>query len=409
MVESRPSEEFLMDCSFRDSTKERGIDILIYVEDPGAANYVAGLPGALRDRGWRACLLADGPAYPHLLQLGIEPEMLHRSVTARELLSRFNPRLVLVGTSGNPDTFAFDLITEARESGIMTIGAVDAFGNADYRFRGRTASALSHAPERLAVADHWTKDAYISLGYPKECITVCGHPHYDRVREAAERLGQGDRKVLRRAMFPSNHEDAPVVIFGAEPLIGLNPGKYSLMPDYTLTGRGTRMNRTEIVLEEFLDAVAQLSSRPYLVLRMHPKNTKEELAAFLGDFNQVSDKGSSPELLFAADLVVGITSMLLQEAVIMGRPTLSIVPRVAEKKSLPMIRAGIITCVSTRDELRASLTDLLGKNSQSVTYGIDQFIHYGSLQRTVAFIEGILTDNLHSRANSFRKIKTYHG
>jgi hypothetical protein len=382
---------------------ERGIDILLYVEDPGAANYVASLPAALEAHGWRASLLADGHAYPYLLQLGIHPEPVRHPVTAKELLSKSKPRLVVVGTSENPDSFGFDLITEARALEIMTVGAVDAFGNADYRFRGRTENALSHAPERLAVPDQWTKDAYISLGYPSEHIAVCGHPHYDRVLAAAERLRQEDRQVLRRAMFPSNHKDDLVVVFVSEISTGLNPSKYSRLPDYTLTGRGTRMDRTEIVLEEFLDAAAQLKPSPYLVLRMHPKNTKEELASFLGDFRQISEKEAPLKLVYAADLVVGMTSMLLLEAAIMGRPTLSIVPRVAEKESLPTIRAGITPCVTTRDELRAILPDLLGKNSQSVASGIDQFIYPGSLQRTVAFIEGLLTDDLQLNVNSFGK------
>jgi hypothetical protein len=204
-------------------------------------------------------------------------------------------------------------------------------------------------------------------------------------------------------MFPSNHKDDLVVVFVSEISTGLNPSKYSRLPDYTLTGRGTRMDRTEIVLEEFLDAAAQLKPSPYLVLRMHPKNTKEELASFLGDFRQISEKEAPLKLVYAADLVVGMTSMLLLEAAIMGRPTLSIVPRVAEKESLPTIRAGITPCVTTRDELRAILPDLLGKNSQSVASGIDQFIYPGSLQRTVAFIEGLLTDDLQLNVNSFGK------
>lgn len=399
-----------MECSFSDSREEGDVDILIYVEDPGAANYVAALPAALEKRGWRTCMLADGLAYSFLLQLGTtDPERRPSSLTARGLLRKRTPRLILVGTSANPDSFGFDLITEARDSGIMTIGVVDAFGNADCRFRGRTKSALSYAPDMLAVADHWTRDAYISLGYPTERIVVCGHPHYDRVLEAAERFGRGERQALRRAAFPSNHEDAPVVIFGAEPSTGLNPGKYVRSADYTLTGRGTRVNRTEIVLEEFLDAVAELSPRPYLVLRLHPKNTREELLVFTGAFHQVSEKSPSLELLYAADLIVGMTSMLLQEAAIMGRPTLSIVPRAAERQSLPMVRTNIIPCVSTRDDLRAILPELLAGSHKAVTSGIEQLIHYGSLQKAVAFIEDILTGGLHFNAGSSGKQKTGHG
>ena len=347
--------------------------------------------------------MSDGFAYPYLLQLGIKSEMLHRSVSAKELLSKFKPRLALVGTSANPDTFGFDLISEAHDSGVMTIGAVDTFGNADYRFRGRTVNPLAYAPEWMAVPDKWTKDAYISLGYPSERIAVCGHPHYDYVLEAAHKTKDGDRQVLRRVMFPLNHDDAPVVIFGAEPLIGLNPGKYSRKHDYTMKGRGNSVNRVEIVLEEFLDVMGQVKPIPYLVLRMHPKNTREELSSFLGHFHQVSDEGISLELLFAADLVVGMTTMLLQEAAIMGRPTLSIVSRPAEKESLPMVKAGIIPCVSTQEELQVTIPDLLRKSSQWLAPGIDQLIKYGSRQRTVAVIEGLLTDDQYLSAGSCEK------
>ena len=321
--------------------------------------------------------------------------MLNCSVAAKELLSKFKPRLALLGTSANPDTFGFDLIAEAHDLGVMTIGVLDAFGNADYRFRGHTVNPLAHAPEWLAVPDKWTKNAYTSLGYPSERIAVCGHPHYDYVLEATERLGESDRQVLRRVMFPFNHEDAPVVIFGAEPFIGLNPGKYGRKHNYTLEGRGNKLNRTEIVLEEFLDVIVRVKPIPYLVLRMHPRNTREELASFLGYFHQVSDDGVSLDLLFAADLVVGMTSMLLQEAAIMGRRTLSIVLRGAEKESLPMVRAGIIPCVSTQDELRTILPELLRRNAKPDADRINQFLQFGSLKKTVAFIESLLTDDLH--------------
>lgn len=387
---------------------EGTIDILFYVEDPGAANYIAGLPAALEDRGWRTRLLARGHAYPHLLQLAIKTDPVDHLTTARDLLSKLKPRLVVVGTSENPDTFGFDLITEAHDLGTVTIGAVDAYGNADYRFRGRTENSLSYAPAWLAVPDQWTKDAYISLGYPSEHIMVCGHPHYDRVLVASERLKRCDRQALRKSMFPSNYEDAPVIVFVSEVSTGLNPGKYRSRSDYTLKGRGIKMNRTEIVLEEFLDAVAQqLLSCPYLVLRMHPKNTKEELAPFLEYFHQVSDKESALDLVYAADLVVGMNSMLLWEAAIMGRQTLSIVPRATEKESLPTIRAGVTPCVTTREELRVILPDLLGKNFQPAAAGIKQFFNRGSLQKTVAFIESLLADNL--KTNPFSKTKTYHG
>ena len=370
------------------------IDIVIYVEDPGAANFVAGLPEALEKHGLKTRLLAGGFAYHYLLDRGIQPELLSKSVnSARELLTRLKPRLVMVGTSENPETFGFDLITAARTLGIMTLGVVDAFGNADYRFRGHTDKPLFYSPEWLAVPDQWTKEAYLELGYPVERLAVCGHPHYDYVLDTAARLGKQDKKHFRDKIFPSNHNNGPVIVFVSEISTGLNPGKYRHRPDYSMTGRGTRTDRTGIVLEEFLDALALCNQEHYLVLRMHPKNTKEELAPFLKYFNQISQGEPSLALVFAADLVVGMTSMLLMEAAIMGRPTLSIVPRDAEKVSLPTIRLDITPCVTTREELRTVLPDLLDRCKQPIALDTDHWVLPGSLQRTVAFIEGLLTGN----------------
>ena len=376
-------------------------DILIYVEDPGAANYVAELPAALTGHGLRTYLLAEGYAYPYLIQRGIKPEKVNHSITVKEILNQIKPRLVAVGTSENPHTFGFKLVQAAHHLGIKTLGVVDAFGNADYRFRGNTDNPLAYAPEWLAVPDQWTKEAYISLGYPSDHVTVCGHPHYDYVLDTRARLEREDRRKLRRKMFPANQKDAPVVVFVSEISTGLNPGKYNRMPDYTLQGRGKLTGRTEIVLEEFLDALAVFDKRPYLVLRMHPKNTREELALFLRDFNDVSEKGDPLDLVYASDLVVGMTSMLLMEAAIMGKQTLSIVPRSAEKESLPTVRVGITPCVTTRDELRAVLPVLLEQClRKEADNNKKEFIQYGSLQRTVAFIEDLLTQNSSSIMNN---------
>ena len=78
------------------------------------------------------------------------------------------------------------------------------------------------------------------------------------------------------------------MVFVSEVSTGLNPDQYQMSPDYTLTGRGDKTDRYGIVLEEFIDATNGLKPRPYLVLRMHPKNTEEELAPFLKEFDQVS-------------------------------------------------------------------------------------------------------------------------
>lgn len=371
------------------SGNQTGIDVLIYVEDPGAANYCADLPEALERRGWRVRLVAEGFALACLRSRGAPVEELAQSFTVQDVLDRTRPRLVVTGTSENLDTFGFELIAGARARGVTSAGVVDTAGNADYRFRGRTEEPLHHAPDWLAVPDSWTRDAYIALGYPAERIAVCGHPQYDRVLSVKERLDREDRRH-REILFPGAGQN-PVVVFAAEISGGLGHN-FHRSPDYTLEGRGGRDGRTDIVLEEFLDAVDLLKIKPYLVLRLHPKNTLEELAPYLPGFQKISRSEPPLELVYSSDLVVGMNSMLLMEAAIMGRPTLSIVPREAETKTLPTVRAGITPCVTKRRELRTVLPDLLQNCFQPLPVDVSSLVSPGSLERTAAFLESLLCE-----------------
>ncbi|HOI72916.1 MAG TPA: hypothetical protein PLO63_02105 [Syntrophales bacterium] len=369
--------------------KPAAVDVLVYVEDPGAANYCLDLPGALERKGLRTRLLSEGYALPYLLSRGSRVEAIQQPASAREILDEACPRLLVVGTSDNPDSFGFELTSEACSRGLANVAVIDAFGNSDKRFRGRTDEPLHHAPDWLVVPDIWTKEAYVALGFPEGRIAVCGHPHYDRVLRQAELLEAKDRRQQRRSLFHNEHDERPVCIFGAEISVGRS-GPRQRSPEYTLAGRGERHGRTEIVLEEFLDAVSLLERKPYLILRLHPKNTLEELAPYLSSFDQISKNEPSIEIVHAADFIVGMTSILLVEAAIMGRPTLSIVPRFVETKSLATIRCGLTISVTTREKLRAVLPVFLENRLRTSPDRISEFIRPGSLERTVGFFESLL-------------------
>ncbi len=367
-------------------------DVLIFAEDPGAANYVRLLPEALAQRGQTAILLAGGSAQAFLLEQGMRPTTVPPSMTGESILARFNPRLVLVGTSENEATLGFELITSARRMGIVSIGFVDFSSNADQRFRGRGETALAYAPDWLLVPDTLTKNAYISLGYPESRAVVCGHPHYDHVLNVKRQLDQEARNLLRQRVLPQAPDGRPVVVFAAEISTGLNPQQYRRSAEYTLTGWGSSTGRTEIVIEEFIAAVQLVNPRPYLVLRLHPKNALHEFAAYLDSFDLVSQGGSPLELVFLADLVVGLTSMVLLEATLLNKLTLSIVPRAIEKQWLPNICIETTMCVTTRAQLRYSLAKLLAQSATAPTF-FGGTVVSDSLCRVLGFIETRLNES----------------
>ena len=88
-------------------------EILIFVEDPGAANCVTRLPSALEDLSIGTSLFAAGTAVGYLGQQGIAFTELPEGSTAASLLDNASPKLVLVGTSENPDTFGLQLVAPA--------------------------------------------------------------------------------------------------------------------------------------------------------------------------------------------------------------------------------------------------------------------------------------------------------
>jgi hypothetical protein len=367
-------------------------DVLIFAEDPGAANYVARLPSLLQEHGWRSRLIAAGSATAFLRASmpDVEFEELPEDTQADGLLASTRPRLVVIGTSENLDTLGLALVPVARTAGVPIVGAVDAFPNAAFRFRGRRRRPLAYAPDWLIVPDEWTREAYVALGFPGERAVICGHPHYDFVRRVGARLANEDRALLRRRQLPGAPRDRAVIVFASEISTGLNPRQFRRSAAYTLTGRSRSVGRTQVVLEEFLEAAALLASRPYLVLRPHPKDSPEELAPYLAEFDAVISQGSALQLVYLADLVVGMTSMLLLEAALLGRPTLSIVPRAQEGDWLPIARSGITPCVSDRQELRRTLAHLVECPPSESATPVDAMIPADSSRRTREFLDRLL-------------------
>jgi hypothetical protein len=366
------------------------VDLLIFVEDPGAANYVAPLPAALHPLGWITRLVADGPAVSYLRERGIACQPVDGRMTAEEILASANPRLLLVGTSENRDSVGLRLIAGARATGLPSVGVVDCVANARERFRGRGDTALAYAPDWLLVPDRRTGSAYVALGFSPDRVTVCGHPHYDQVQAAAAELARRDRGVLRRRLFPGVEDGRTVAVFAAETSNGMDPGEYRWSSDYTLRGRGESTGRTEIVLEEFLDAVQRLPARPYLVLRLHPKNHRDDFSAYLPEFDRVSAGESPLELLYAADLVVGLTSMLMLEAILLRRPALAILPRLSEREWLPSPCAGRVVCAVTRGEVDSALAVLLAGGLPSCAG--DAPVPHDSLPRAVNVLQHLLAE-----------------
>lgn len=357
-------------------------DVLMFVEDPGVANFMVPVIPALQNLGLTVALRVAGTAVAYVGQSSAAKAWTPEG-DACAVLDAVSPRLVFTGTAENRESLGLKLIAEGRARGLATVAAVDAPSNATERFRGTAGAPLAFAPHHILVPDAGTARAYTALGYTSG-LTVCGHPHYDSVLERLAELRQEGRAQVRARVI-KGRPPGPVVVFAAEISTGMIPAQYTRSDDYSLHGSGRYHGRTEVVIEEFLQAAAGMSPRPYTVLRLHPKNTREELAPFLAAFDEVSQGGPGLDVVFAADAVCGMTSVLLAEAAVAERPVLAILPRGEERAWLPLLIQETIPVVDTRERLRGAMTALLeGKSTLPVT------IQAGAAERAAAAIKSLL-------------------
>jgi hypothetical protein len=336
-------------------------DVLIHVEDPGAANMVIGLPEMLKCSGYKTTLCASSHA-KSCLAIHAEPYC-EWNRSAQELLASEKPKTVVVGTSGDSNALSLQVTAECRPLGIPTVGLVDMACNAQDRFRGKEESPLAYAPDYLVVPDKVTEDAYRDLGFPPDKLATLGHPTYDRAFEYKSKHLNLKRQV----------SDKIRVLFLAE---GWHPFDRTLSlrtKNYTLEGRGESNWRTAIVLEELLDALDSIpATNVEVVVRPHPKMSARDFERYAGEVI-VQEGGDPLDAVLNADVVVGMTSILLGEAAILGCQVLSVLPNLGECEFLPPLINGRVEVVSTREELRLILPDLLSGHLNTIESGIWQY------------------------------------
>ena len=322
-------------------------NVLIFAEDPGAANYMRDFPQFLKEMGLNPIIYSVSFANKILtnnVDIYFE-EIENKSLRAQLLLNEINPQFLIVGTSENLDTFSF------KEKNIPSFAMVDSVANAKSRFKGYSDFPLTHITDYLLVPDEETKNEFKKLGFDYSNIYIYKNPHFNTLLEKRKPWSKVRFiELSKKKFYPKLEKIRPVIVFVSEISTGLNEVQYQKSNKYTLFGSEKSDLRTEVVLDELFMALKNSNLNPYMVLRLHPKQNRQNLSKYLSKFDYISKDEDGLLIVNSADLVVGMTSILLKEAAIIGKPVLSIVPKPDEELWLGDMK-NIIKCVSTRKQV----------------------------------------------------------
>lgn len=330
--------------------------VLIHVEDPGAANWIAALIAALE--GHDLHVIAEGAAASYLADRGVATREWPGQTSAAALLDSFRPDAVIAGTAENLESRGLDLIDLARLRDIPSASPIDQAANAAHRFRGRSDDPRRHMPDLLFLPDEAAAQAFRDLDFPEPALAVTGNPHHARLAATVDELAALDSRALRERVAPGS-AGRTLIVFLAEIGYVVNPEGERWQRELSFAGRDGGAARAPRMMEELVDALDVCAIDPFLVLRLHPKNTADEFAATAEAVDLVSQGGDPLPLVYAADLVVGLSGSLLEEAHLMGKRCLSILPHPVERDWLQGLASGAIPAATRREELRAMLPDVL--------------------------------------------------
>lgn len=339
------------------------IDVIFAVEDPGAANFVLDMPEELNKIKLSSAILTFGNAPKFLTNKGIQNFNCSKIKNVDEIFERFSFKVLVAGTSQNSNSIILKLIKECRFNSIHTIGVIDMAADSNLRFKGNSKEPLFYAPEFLIVPDDLTLKNFINLGFDECNIFKVMHPSLTRLKNKACLLSKEYINNKRKLILKNHNKDAEIWLFAFE-----HNHDQRLFRDskYTIIGRNKSHKRINIILEEILEIKKTRLVKPFLILRLHPKNQLEDYKEYLDEIDLIDNSPDPLELILCSDIVIGSTTIFLLEAAYLGKPTLSIIPKKGEEEWCPGIVNKITPFAYTTEQIKSELNRYKKNHSMEV-------------------------------------------
>ncbi|MFH0920124.1 MAG: hypothetical protein V1913_07150 [Fibrobacterota bacterium] len=269
---------------------------------------------------------------------------------------------LMLGTSMNSEMHELEYIAEARRNCIRSVAVMDFWSNVKERFLAH--DGRLEVPDTIAVLDNKQKSDMVKKGFREDSLVVTGSP---ALEEVASQPSTMSREAVRGALAAEYDVpgDIPWVLFVSQPIQGMGlDKKYGYDENSVLN---TVISEMKAVLNSH-DKHAALfilrHQREYPV-RMPVQDASESGLIIR---NLKKDGIPSKELFEGIDLVTGMNSMLLYEAVLRSKIVVSYQPGLKNNDLLPSNKQGLSIPACDASELKNAIERcLFDKTFVSIT------------------------------------------
>lgn len=342
--------------------------ILLFSRDPGGANTLIPLVELLIKRGYKIKLFGKDFALKRYELFGLTgTDILSEIKTINfenvfDFVCKESPDFILTGTSADDFTEKF-LWKSAERLNIPSFAILDNWMNYGIRFSEYILAELDQyqinrvhkfLPAKICVMDNMAKHAMLCDGIDPSKILVTGQPYFDLLFKRQKKFMNNDGEILRRSLMKGSDF---LITYVSEPISLAYKNNYGL--GYT----------EKTIFMKLFNALAEIvlleGKKFTVVIKLHPK---ERLNSYDEILNQcknsmisvILDKEcDSWDLVLSSDLVCGMVSILLLEALIFKKKVLSIQIGLDKENFFVLDKLEILKSILSFDDLVFSLKSII--------------------------------------------------
>jgi hypothetical protein len=351
--------------------------IFMFSRDPGGTNTIIPLVRPLRERGYEVILFGKDVALNICRQNGLEANDITEYVSGfgmaeiQEFIKKINPDCVITGTS--IEDFTEKYLWKASEKlNIPSFAILDQWINYGIRFSKygayqsdiyRDDKVHPFLPMKILVMDDIAKHEAIQDGLEPSRIEITGQPYFETLMQKVDQITQNAIQGIRKQI--NVVEDDYVITFASEPV----------SVDYrgNIDGQAYWGYTEKTIFEELIKTIENVSNefkkRITIVIKLHPREDKssylDEIKNKVNDSININivDNVDSCSLIAASDLICGMSSMFLIEAVVIGKPVISITIGLNRENPFVLDRIGVLKSVHCTEELQEKLRLIMINNT----------------------------------------------